>query len=699
METLPNIINGLTYHPFGAMLGWAFWQSQSSRPAWLTWAFLISLILSMILYLIIINPPRPPIGQALGILLVLGAGLATTALFFVLLFNLNPFPYVRSAAEFIGLGQLVNFDTAFADGLPDAVSANIGVISVERADTDADSFDEWVVFYQFDKRARNSPIHGAVYDNDRGNPPVIFPYQLQAPDRNYLSEQQPFGPSLTVQELATDRNGLNGADVPELIVQGGNELTIFRFQENSEPWNFPTDSPARYQAIGFFRGSGGVSINLNQASSTYGRVTVIDRNGYERSQLAVRSVYGLVTGSDGNQTYLDPIPPLGGVGGPQVAAPILSTVDFNPTPPDELFNTPFPEKIVLGFYAATCGGTADDTLCSSDNMNASLLWRPEAGTSLGSFLAGDALGAFNSGNPNYFSLPAFNGNSNILVAQLCYFPQLETDPDLLESGGGRDVVTGEQGQVGMVDIVFAVNGSARQTARYELGLQAGKWKILRRLQAPQTVCSAPTASVNQPPIAVATVNPANTTAASGQAVPVEFSGLNSSDPDGDTLTYAWSFEDGSTASGPVVGKSYVASDIPQTHTGMLTVTDGKEKNQSVVSATINPDVPPKIPPTANPNGPYQGLVCQEIELFGTGSTDPDGGNIVDYRWDFGDGATINTSGITTTHTYTTPGSYTASLVVTDDDSQTSHPPATTTVTISLPPPPAPPSCGPPPCCW
>jgi chitodextrinase len=408
--------------------------------------------------------------------------------------------------------------------------------------------------------------------------------------------------------LATDRNGQDGSDVPELIIQGGNELTIFRFQENSEPWNFPTDSPARYQPIGFFRGSGGVGINLSQGSANYGRVTVIDRNGYERSQLAVRSVYGLITGSDGNQTYLDPLPPLGGVGGPQVAAPIYSTVDFNPTPPDELFNTPFPEKMVLGFYAATCG-TQDGTLCNDDNMASGLLWRPPT-ASLADFLAEDALSAFNSGNPDYFSLPAFNGNSNILVAQLCYYPQLETDPDLLESGGGRDVITGEQGQQGMVDIAFNIGGSARQTARYEMRLQAGRWKILRRLQAPQTACSLPSVVQNTPPpvapaanpnaaeVVLPTVTPSLAAEANGpyRATVCQGEILFSSSGSGpvELITeYAWDFGDGTTGSGPSPTHTYKN---PGVYTATLTVRSGSvPPNPATDVASVTIDLPPQPP--------------------------------------------------------------------------------------------------------
>jgi hypothetical protein len=586
------MINLSLSQSYQVALGLILWQES---PLWLRVAFLIALIATIIIYLLVVGPPPIHLSQALGTNLILIGGAATAILFVVLLFRLNPFPYIRSGAETMGLGQLVNFDTAFDSGLPDAVSENIGVVSVERADTDADGFEEWVVFYLFDKRAGSSPIHGAVYDNDRGNPPVIFPYQLQAPDRNYLSEQQIFGPALTVQALATDRNGRDGADVPELIVQGGDELTVFRFQENSQPWDFPRDSPARYQPIGFFRGSGGVTINLNQGSANYGRVTVIDRNGFERSQLAIRSVYGLVVGPDGNQTYLDPLPPLGGVGGPQVAAPIYSTVDFNPIPPDELFNTPFPEKIVLGFYAATCG-TGDGTLCNEDNMAANLLWRPPT-ASLGDFLGGEALGAFSSGNSAYFSLPAFSGNSNILVAQLRYYPQMETDPDLLETGGGRDVVTGEQGRTGLVQIAFTINGSARQEACYYMERVDGLWKIMNRLsqsctQPPPPPTLTPTplppivASTSTPVPLILPISEANGPYTATVCEDVLFSSAGSVG-----ATYEWIMGDGNTRNEANPIYSYA---MPGVYTATLTVRDNTGQQASdIASVIINP--PPRSP--------------------------------------------------------------------------------------------------------
>jgi PKD repeat protein len=61
--------------------------------------------------------------------------------------------------------------------------------------------------------------------------------------------------------------------------------------------------------------------------------------------------------------------------------------------------------------------------------------------------------------------------------------------------------------------------------------------------------------------------------------------------------------------------------------------------------------------------PTSGLAPLAVNFSGAGSSDADG-SIVSYSWTFGDGATG--SGISTAHTYSTAGSYTATLTVTDN---------------------------------
>ncbi len=70
-----------------------------------------------------------------------------------------------------------------------------------------------------------------------------------------------------------------------------------------------------------------------------------------------------------------------------------------------------------------------------------------------------------------------------------------------------------------------------------------------------------------------------------------------------------------------------------------------------------------LPPLANPGGPYAGGVAQILQFDGSRSSDLDG-VVTSYEWDFGDGATA--TGVSPTHAFSAPGTYTVTLMVTDD---------------------------------
>ncbi len=74
--------------------------------------------------------------------------------------------------------------------------------------------------------------------------------------------------------------------------------------------------------------------------------------------------------------------------------------------------------------------------------------------------------------------------------------------------------------------------------------------------------------VEHPPTAVAVATPTSGTA----PLTVAFNGSGSTDPDGDPLTYAWSFGDGTQGSGVSVSHTYSTSGL---YAAALTVDDGR----------------------------------------------------------------------------------------------------------------------------
>ncbi len=138
------------------------------------------------------------------------------------------------------------------------------------------------------------------------------------------------------------------------------------------------------------------------------------------------------------------------------------------------------------------------------------------------------------------------------------------------------------------------------------------------------------------------------------------------DEDGSIVLYEWDFDgDGtydwsSTANGVTTYKY----DTPGTYTAILRVTDdeGATNTDSTVITVI-----PNQPPIADAGQDMTVLVNELVTFNASNSTDPDG-VITNYLWNFGDGTTSN--GVTVTHSYSNPGTFTVILNVTDDDGVT-----------------------------
>jgi PKD repeat protein len=114
--------------------------------------------------------------------------------------------------------------------------------------------------------------------------------------------------------------------------------------------------------------------------------------------------------------------------------------------------------------------------------------------------------------------------------------------------------------------------------------------------------------------------------------------------------------------------------------GVLALLKNRQKETETETEPSEPDRDRKKfnqAPVADVGGPYNGEVDEEIQFDGYDSKDIDG-DIVSYKWDFGDGNT--SSGVSPTHIYEKPGEYVVKLTVTDDDGKTDT--DTTTATIS-----------------
>src|SRR5437667_150031 len=178
------------------------------------------------------------------------------------------------------------------------------------------------------------------------------------------------------------------------------------------------------------------------------------------------------------------------------------------------------------------------------------------------------------------------------------------------------------------------------------------------------------ANGNQKPVATPSASPASGIA----PLTVNFSSAGSSDPDGTIETYYWDFNDGTNSSLPNLSRTY---NIAGTYTATLVVID----NQGLSSAktvAITVSAPNQAPIAKAAAAPMSGVAPLAVSFSSAGSSDPDG-TIQSYSWAFGDGTTSALSN--PSHTYSTKGNYTATLVVTDNRGLRS-PAVTVTITVT-----------------
>jgi PKD repeat protein len=140
--------------------------------------------------------------------------------------------------------------------------------------------------------------------------------------------------------------------------------------------------------------------------------------------------------------------------------------------------------------------------------------------------------------------------------------------------------------------------------------------------------------------------------------PIQFNASNSFDPDGIITNYLWNLDDGITKTGPLT--SYVFQTDGE-KTIILTVTDNRG---SSISTTTSITVYSLDNYTINvvPGSSRKVFAGQQVTFDGSNSFSL-GGKITLFRWDYGD-STTDLNAIST-HTYSQPGIYNATLTVTD----------------------------------
>jgi PKD repeat protein len=164
---------------------------------------------------------------------------------------------------------------------------------------------------------------------------------------------------------------------------------------------------------------------------------------------------------------------------------------------------------------------------------------------------------------------------------------------------------------------------------------------------------------NQAPVADAGA----ATAAGDEGAVLAFDGSASADPDGDALTYSWTFGDGTPATtGSAASHAYADNG---TYTVVLTVSDGSLSSDDTVAVQIS-----NVAPVVGDLGSAEILPGETYAAAGS-FVDP-GADTWTATVDYGDGSGVQPLplvGMTfaLSHVYAAKGAFTVTVTVTDDD--------------------------------
>lgn len=145
---------------------------------------------------------------------------------------------------------------------------------------------------------------------------------------------------------------------------------------------------------------------------------------------------------------------------------------------------------------------------------------------------------------------------------------------------------------------------------------------------------------------------------------VTFNASASTPNGGYIINYRWDFGDANitTTTDPTITHNYT---MPGTYNVTLSVEDSEELTGTTWK-TLSVRAPPQAAFTFSPSTPQ----VNETVTFDASASQPDGGTIICYCWDFGDGATANETESVTTHVYGVAGTHNVTLTIVDDEGLT-----------------------------